>query len=297
MDTLKCQAFVTAARLGSLTQAAQVLGYTQSGITRMIHSLEEEFGFPLFIRSKKGVALSENGRLMVEPLEEIVSAWSNASQLASDIRGSIRGSLTVGSYFSISAMIMPAIIAEFETLYPGIKIRIREGGNTEMSRWLADNAVDCCFCARPASLEGLDWLPLFQDEMVAWLPLDHPWAQAPAFPVREFQNWPFIHTSPNKDTDQDRLIAKYRLQLEDAYTTLDGFSTYNMVAQGIGVSCNQRLISRDWKKKIAQVPLEPREFIWLGIALPSLKTASPATRKFIDCARKITGAQKDLEPA
>lgn len=288
MDTLKCEAFITAARLGSLTEAAQVLGYTQSGITRMIHSLESEFGFPLFIRSKKGVVLSENGKEMLKPIEETVNAWTNAHQLASDIRGTIKGSLTVGSYFSISAMIMPAIIAEFESLYPGIKIRIREGGNTEMSRWLNDNAVDCCFCAKPADNDQWDWLPLFEDEIVAWLPLHHPFAQKSAFPIKEFENWPFIHTSPNKDTDQDRLIAKYHLQIEDAYTTLDGFSTYNMVAQGIGISFNQRLISKDWNKKIAEVPLQPRQFIALGIALPSLKKASPAAKKFIDCAKKIT---------
>lgn len=291
MDTLKCEAFIVAARLGSLTEAAQVLGYTQSGITRMIHSLESEFGFALFIRSKKGVTLSENGKVMFQSIEKIVDSAQNALQLASDIKGIIKGTITIGSYFSISAMLLPKIIAEFESLYPGIKIRIKEGGNTELTRWLNDHSVDCCFCAKPSILDSIDWIPLFEDEIVAWLPQNHPMSHHSRFPIKEFERWPFIHTSPNKDTDQDRLIASQHLQIEAKYSTMDGFSTYNMVAKGIGISFNQKLISKDWHKKIVELPLEPPQFVSLGIALPAIKQASPATRKFIDCAKRITAGE------
>ena len=65
MEAVKCEAFLAAAELGSLTATAELLGYTQSGVTRMIGTLEEELGFPLFLRSKKGVQLTENGTLML----------------------------------------------------------------------------------------------------------------------------------------------------------------------------------------------------------------------------------------
>ena len=57
MEALQCEAVLLAAEQGSLTAAAERLDYTQSGITRMISSLEEELGFPLFIRSRRGVRL------------------------------------------------------------------------------------------------------------------------------------------------------------------------------------------------------------------------------------------------
>ncbi|MFQ6976252.1 MAG: LysR family transcriptional regulator [Oscillibacter sp.] len=53
MEAVKCEAFLAAAELGSLTATAELLGYTQSGVTRMIGTLEEELGFPLFLRSKR----------------------------------------------------------------------------------------------------------------------------------------------------------------------------------------------------------------------------------------------------
>ena len=55
METIKGKALLMAADLGSMTAAAEALGYTQSGITRMISSLEEEIGFPLLSRGKAGV--------------------------------------------------------------------------------------------------------------------------------------------------------------------------------------------------------------------------------------------------
>ena len=74
MEAVKCEAFLAAAELGSLTATAELLGYTQSGVTRMIGTLEEELGFPLFLRSKKGVQLTENGKLMLPLLREVVRA-------------------------------------------------------------------------------------------------------------------------------------------------------------------------------------------------------------------------------
>ena len=71
MEAVKCEAFLAAAELGSLTATAELLGYTQSGVTRMIGTLEEELGFPLFLRSKKGVQLTENGKLMLPLLREV----------------------------------------------------------------------------------------------------------------------------------------------------------------------------------------------------------------------------------
>ena len=71
MDVTKCEAFLAAIDHGSLTAAGVFLGYTQSGITRMINALEEEVGFPLFIRTKKGVSPTENGKAMIPAFRSI----------------------------------------------------------------------------------------------------------------------------------------------------------------------------------------------------------------------------------
>lgn len=256
MEAVKCEAFLAAAELGSLTATAELLGYTQSGVTRMIGTLEEELGFPLFLRSKKGVQLTENGKLMLPLLREVVRAHHNAEQLSAEIGGVSKGSLTIGCYYSISALWMPEILTAFRARYPGVTVRMQEGGNLEMARWLNERSVDCCFGAQMHG-DKYDWLPVFRDELVAWLPRGHELAEADAFPLMRLQNEPFIHTSPNHDTDQDRLLEQHDLHPQTCFTTRDGFTTYNMVEAGLGVSFNQRLISRKWSGTVAEVPFDP----------------------------------------
>ena len=284
MDATKCEAIIIAAESGSLTAAAERLGYTQSGITRMLNSLEDEVGFSLFIRSKKGVQLTENGKAMLPLLRDIVRAQQNAQQFSAEICGVTKGSLTIGCYYSISAMWMPEILKEFRRQFPGVSIRMQEGGNREMAKWLNENAVDCCFCAKPHSVD-CDWLPVYEDELVAWLPANHAFASASSFPVENLECEPFIHTSPDHDTDQDRLLTSLHLHPQTCFTTRDGFTTYNMVGAGLGISFNQRLISEKWNHEtVAQIPFSPPQFVELGIAVPSMKEASPAAKRLIDCS-------------
>ena len=290
MDAVKCEAVLLAAELGSLTAVAERLDYTQSGITRMLGSLEEELGFPLFLRSKKGVRLTENGRAMLPLLREVVRAQHSASQRSAEIRGVITGTLTIGCYFSISAMWMPGILKTFQGRYPGVTVRMQEGGNRDMARWLREKSVDCCFCARP-NVPDCEWRPVFRDELVVWLPRDHPMARAGAFPVAQLEREPFIHTAPDQDTDQDRLLAEFGLHPRTCFTTRDGFTTYNMVEAGLGVSFNQRLIARRWTGAVAQVPFDPPQFVPLGIAVPSMGEAAPAARRFMECAEEYIRAQ------
>lgn len=286
MDAVKCEALLSAAELGSMTAAAEKLGYTQSGVTRMIRALEEELGFPLLVRGKSGVEPTENGRLMLPALREVVRAGENARQLGAEISGAVTGVLTVGSYYSVSALLMPEVISRFESLYPGIRVRVQEGGNREMAEWLAEKTVDCCFGARPEGDFPCDWVPLFRDELVAWLPRSNPRAADKVFPLHGLEEEPFIQTSPDRDTDQDRLLREYGLHPDIRFTTRDGFSTYNMVAAGLGISFNQKLLSRAWNGGVAELPFDPPQYIALGIAVPSLRETSPAAKRFLACARE-----------
>ena len=97
----------------------------------------------------------------------------------------------------------------------------------------------------------------------------------------------FTYSAAGEDhvTDQDRLLAALWLHPQTRFTTRDDFTTYNMVAAGLGISFNQRLIAQKWDRHaVAQVPFSPPQFIELGIAVPSMREASPAAKKLSACA-------------
>ncbi len=286
MDSLKCEAFLTAVEHGSFTAAAQLLGYTQPGITRMIRSLEAETGFPLLVRSPRGVVPTENGKAMLPLFREIVRARQSAEELSSEIRGMLSGVLTIGSYYSVSAMVLPDILRQFQRDYPQIRIKLREGGNQEMAQWLGERSIDLSFSARPGPETVCDWLPLLEDELMAWLPEEHPMAKASAFPVKALDGAPFIITMPGQDTDIDRLLKAHSVTPDLRFSTADAYTTYRMVEAGLGISFNNRLIFQKWQGRVAALPFDPPQTITLGISVPSLREASPAAKRFIECVRQ-----------
>lgn len=67
MNIKKYEAFIRAVELGSLSKAAEELGYTQSGISHMMQSLEEEVGFPLLVRTSSGILPNAEGETRCPP--------------------------------------------------------------------------------------------------------------------------------------------------------------------------------------------------------------------------------------
>ena len=281
MDEVKCEALITAAEQGSLSRAARILGYTQPGISRMIHSLEEELGFPLLIRTKKGVELTPNGKTVLPYLEETVRAARLTHETSASILGLLSGTLTIGCYYSVSSMILPPLLKRFGPDYPRVRIILREGTNAELAEALENRTIDFSLAApTPESLE-CDHIPILEDELVVWLPPSHPLAGKTAFPLEALTSYPFIITQPGQDTDIDRLLSKYHIHPDFHFATKDAYSTYRMVEAGLGISFNQSLFARGWKGNVVTLPFDPPQVIHLDISIPSLKEASPAAKKFI----------------
>ena len=80
MDTKKLEALATAVQTGSFTRAAEVLGYTQSGLTHMMNSLEKDIGFPLLVRSRTGIRLSAAGQRVFPMIQDLLRATRNPNQ-------------------------------------------------------------------------------------------------------------------------------------------------------------------------------------------------------------------------
>lgn len=285
MNADKYEAFLLAADSGSITAAAEALGYTQSGITRMIQSLEAELGLKLFLRTKKGVSLTENGKRLLPYFREISRNLRSIGQVSTEIKGVVQGSISIGSCYSIASSMLPELIKGFQILHPGITVNLMENGNDALRRFLLERSVDLCFCIDP-EMPDVEWTELFRDEIVVWLPPGHPAAKKGYMELWELEKEPFIHTQPGQDTEIDRLLSGNGIKPDVRFTTLNAFTTYNMVAAGLGISVDQSLRSRDWADNVIKLPLRPRRYEAFGIAVPSGAEASPATRRFMEYVRK-----------
>lgn len=115
--------FLKVADLGSVTKAAAALGYTQTGASHAIAKLERQAGFPLFIRGSGGMTLTPEGRALLDPARELVNASHALEQAMSAIRGTVEGTLRLGSFTSVSTKWLPRIVSEFQRLHPPGQVR------------------------------------------------------------------------------------------------------------------------------------------------------------------------------
>ena len=118
MDTKKIKAMLTAVERGSLSAAAEELGYTQSGLTHMMNSLEEDLGLTLLIRSKAGVRISPAGQALLDDFNSLISASETLERNAESLKERTLKTIRIGSYSSVARNWLPAILAAYKFSSP-----------------------------------------------------------------------------------------------------------------------------------------------------------------------------------
>ena len=125
MAIQKYQAFVKVAELGSITKAAEAMGYTQSAVSRMIADLEDEWNLNLLRRSRGGLSLSSDGVMLLPYIKEMCSRFESLQEQANALKGLETGFIRIGSCSSFSTQCLPAILKEFELRYPRIIFQLQ----------------------------------------------------------------------------------------------------------------------------------------------------------------------------
>ena len=286
METARCRAVLAAAETGSFSKAAEVLRYTPSGVNQLVTALENELGFALFRRNTKGVALTENGELLLPTIREFLRQEDRIFELSTEINGLLVGSVTIASYSSIAAHWLPEVIRVFQQDFPHVNIRLMEGIWQEVSGWLDERTADIGFFSYQ---EGMpyEWIPLAEDPMLALLPRDHPLAGAASYPLKRCEQDSFIMPALGCDDDVEALFARNHVDPNIRYTTIENFSAMSMVEQGLGVSVMNKLITEKRICDVAMIPIDPPASITLGAALHSRADASPAVKMFLKYAVRM----------
>ncbi|RDI40930.1 LysR family transcriptional regulator [Falsibacillus pallidus] len=122
MESQELRIFQAVAKAGSITKAAQVLGYVQSNVTARIQQLESELNRQLFYR-QRGMVLTPDGAKLLRYAEKITHLLDEAHMVMND-SGEPAGPLLLGATHTSSANYLPAILAEYSKLYPKVELAL-----------------------------------------------------------------------------------------------------------------------------------------------------------------------------
>lgn len=289
MDTKKIRALLMAMELGSLTAAAEELGYTQSGLTHMMNSLEDELGIKVLVRSKGGVRLSPAGRELLPQMQELLRC---SDELRSSVEKLIQKNgtlLRLGAYSSVARQWLPAILAELRRVAPEIKVSISTGGMRDIYDGVQRDELDCGIVSyQPTLIQGLHWVALHDDPLLAILPMDAALTGG-AFEVENFEGSEFLMPADDFELDILPVLAQgqghERIMPEFRYTGLDDAAIVSMTAHGLGVSVLSELVMDGISDKVEAVPLTPPAFRRLGIVVGEHLQNDKNIKSFVLCAR------------
>ena len=268
---------------GSITAAAERLGYTQSGVSRIIKELEEECGFTLITRSKAGSALTPEGERLAVPIRAILNAGEQLEQTVAELNGERRGMVRVGMFSSVAVHWAPELIGAFNSAYPNIEVRIFDGLYREIENRILSGELDCGFITKQTK-KDLTVKELSKDPLLAVLPASHSAAELSALPLEKIAELDFIIPGEGSNYDIGRIFGEYGIKPKVRYAFSDDHAAVAMVERGMGVTILPELVLRGCTANVRTMPLDPPFSRTIGIALPhtAKKSISPAAKAFVD---------------
>ena len=284
MDTKKLEALAMAVRMGSFTRAAEALGYTQSGLTHMMNSLEKDIGFALLVRDRTGILLTAAGERVFPMIQDVLRSGEILEQEIRRINIRREETIRVAAYASIAMHWLPEIIQRFRDNHPDVTVDIQMGSVEEVYRWVREDKVDMCFASRQEGI-NLEWTHLRDDPLLVILPPDYDLRGRDSLHIRCLQGMDFLMPSLGFHLDIMRALGDVQPNIRE--TQVSDSVIISMVEHGLGVSVLSELVLKGRRDNVVAVPMDPPAVRELGIAVRSKTELRPMARRFITEAREI----------
>ncbi|TDD21392.1 LysR family transcriptional regulator [Actinomadura sp. KC06] len=127
---------------GSFTRAAEMLGYTQSAVSRQVAAMEAAAGAPIFDRGRRGVALTPAGQVLVRRATEILADLAATELELAGLRDRLAGRLTIGAYPTAAMALVPRAIAQVTSGHPGLAVMLDEASTPALLRRLRTGRLE-----------------------------------------------------------------------------------------------------------------------------------------------------------
>ena len=269
------------AETGSLTRTAEQLNYTQARVSQILKSAETEFGLTLFVRGKRGVMPTPECRCLLPTLQELVRQELVLLDQLDQIRDLRGGTVSIGTFTSVSCHWLPQRLKAIGQLYPQIRFQLKLGDVAHIDQWLREGTVDLGLMIDPGT-EDLTFLPLLEDCYSVILPREHPLAGAEELSLEQLREECFILLEPEDNAPVEPQLRQAGVRV--GYRVKDDYTI--LVESGLGVSVLPHLLLQRTSYRVHAARLMPPVARRMGILLPKEGYVSLAARQFVSFLRQ-----------
>lgn len=235
----------------NITAAAERLHTSQPGVSKQLKQLEDELGFPIFLRQGRTLTrITPAGKRVIERSLRILREVQSIKRLAQEQRGDGRGSLSIGTTHTQARYVLPPVIREFRERYPEVELHLHQGTSEQIAELAARDRID--FAINTGSQElftNLVLLPCYRWHRRIVVPHGHPLAKEPKVTIEKLAKYPIVtyvfgFSGPSS---LQQIFARAGLTPHVALTARDAdvIKTYVRLGLGVGI--------------VASMAIDPRE--------------------------------------
>ncbi len=178
----------------NLTEVANKLHTSQSGVSKHIKDLEDELGLELYLRKgKRLLGLTEPGRQMVKLVERILLDTANIKNLAEQYSQEDSGLLTIATTHTQARYVLPKVVTQFKKLFPRVHLKLHQGSPQEIAQMVQSGDADIGLATEALdATENLATFPLYQWHHALVVPKAHPLATCTQLTLEAIAEYPII---------------------------------------------------------------------------------------------------------
>ena len=288
--------FLTIAREGSITNAANVLHVTQPTLSRQIHDLEEELGQRLFVRGSRNMRLTAEGMILRKRAEEIISMVDKTEAEFHSMSNVVSGDIYIGGGETEAVKLIAQIVCELRTAYPEIHYHLYSGNAEDVTERLDKGLLDFGLLIQPADISKYDYFNIpARDTWGVIMRKDIPLAKKETIRKEDLLNVPLICS--RQVISEERHRNEFAEWFGEDFDKLDIVTTFNlvynaaiMVEAGVGYAITiDKIANTTESSSLCLRPLEPQLDSGLNIIWKKDQVFSAAAALFFKKLREHFG--------
>ena len=288
--------FLTIAREGSITNAANVLHVTQPTLSRQIHDLEEELGQRLLVRGSRNMSLTAEGMILRKRAEEIISMVDKTEAEFHSMSNVVSGDIYIGGGETEAVKLIAQIVCELRTAYPEIHYHLYSGNAEDVTERLDKGLLDFGLLIQPADISKYDYFNIpARDTWGVIMRKDIPLAKKETIRKEDLLNVPLICS--RQVISEERHRNEFAEWFGEDFDKLDIVTTFNlvynaaiMVEAGVGYAITiDKIANTTESSSLCFRPLEPQLDSGLNIIWKKDQVFSAAAALFFKKLREHFG--------
>jgi DNA-binding transcriptional LysR family regulator len=280
---------------GSLTAAAEELGYAQPSVSEQIRGLEKSLGVPLFRRVGRGVVPTTVADTLRPHAERVLAAVDDARRAVQSVKAFETGTIRFGMFGTARLYAGSGLVADVLSRYPGVRVELIGQNSLDVQEDLRRGRIEAAMIAVPTvASEGLEVIPVARDELV-YISADPARLETPMTALRLSQASLVMPETTWRSDDSTRKVLRRmlhetgrnpqtRIEVEDVETAVElvgmGYAD-SVIPKGAALQLLPRLAP-----KAGWVSLRPRQYDMFAIVHRAGATLSPAAQLMIELATK-----------